>query len=174
MIFCTCATYRFSPYIDLRHCSTCNQFYQTSLVYQVTKVKVCTRPTEDFEAYIIHSLGDHCTTYPGKLLNYYKFLSLKIHMGTTYYSLGRKLHQRTFFIALRRRSIGLVQLHSTVADFPPRPDQMLWARTSTTPAALKWSTPNGVCHVSVSLWPCYDVFALTPKIKKLPFLLHFR
>ena len=33
--------------------------------------------------------------------------------------------QRYFFIVLRRRSIGLVQLHSTVPDLPPRPDQML-------------------------------------------------
>ena len=47
----------------------------------------------------------------------------------------------------RCKNTGLVQLHSTVLALPPKPNQLLRTLTRTTPAVLKQSAPNGVCHV---------------------------
>ena len=67
------------------------------------------------------------------------------HSGPAKWRILRR--QRYFSTVPRRKNTGLVHLHSTVLALPPRPNQLLRAHTRTTPAALKRSAPNGVCHV---------------------------
>ena len=67
------------------------------------------------------------------------------HSGPAKWRISRR--RRYFSTVPRRKNTRLVQLHSTVLALPPRPSQLLRAHTRTTPAALKRSAPNGVCHV---------------------------
>ena len=66
------------------------------------------------------------------------------HSGSAKWRIPRR---RYFSTVPRRKNTGLVQLNSTVLALPPRPNQLLCVHTRTTPAALKRSAPNGVCHV---------------------------
>ena len=67
------------------------------------------------------------------------------HSGPAKWKIPRRW--RYFSTVPRRKNTGLVQLHSTVLSLPPKPNQLLRTLTRTTPAALKRSAPNGVCHV---------------------------
>ena len=76
------------------------------------------------------------------------------HSGPAKCKIPRR--RRYFSTVPRCKNTGLIQLHSTVLSLPPKPNQLLRAHTRTTPAALKRSAPNGVCHVVVGEFMMYS------------------